>query len=127
MPKTPSQLQRDIDRVCVIAPVLPKWRRAIAAYKKAIADLESGGDDWQKASSARNRLDKIIDEAAGYCPGNYTDPAIDRLRAEQAALPRISTAQERGRKVREELHRAELKAFVERERELKAKYDVWKR
>ncbi len=99
MPRTRAQLDREITQhleTSAIAPMMKQWRAAIAAYRREIAKLEAGYEDWEPARRARDKLDKLIHLAAGYAPKSYGDPAIDSLHAAIAALPKIADARIEG-------------------------------
>ena len=54
--------KRDVpEQFLAIAAVYPKWQRAIAAARRAIADVEAGSDDWAPIKRAKDRLYKIVD------------------------------------------------------------------
>lgn len=127
MTKSAAQLEREIAQaMSPIAPILKSWRAGIAAYRRALASLESGSDDWQSAPRARNRLDKIIHKAAGYAPGNYNDPSVQELQKEVLELPSIEAARSRGRIARSAHRDVEIKQLREEERKSRP-YDWMKR
>ena len=106
-----------------IAPVLPKWKRAIANYRRKLAELEDGSTtDISAAVKARDRLDKIVGEAAGYAPGSYLDPAVEALNREVDALPKIGEAADRGRRARADYHASESRRVREEQRKANEPY-----
>ncbi len=115
------------EQYLAIAAIYPKWQRAIATARRAIAAVEAGDDDWQAIKRAKDRLYKIVDEAAAYAPLTYKDPAIEALLAEIAALPSIDQATERGREARGRERSAELKRLREEEREAQRPYEWMRR
>lgn len=116
--KTAAQLQREIDATLSIGPMMPKWRKGVAAYHKAIAVLRAGGDtSGDDVRRARERLYKLIHEAAQHAPLSYGDPAVEKLNAEMASLPSIADAREAGRVAREKMYREQSAKLREQERE----------
>lgn len=110
------------------AALLARWKRGIAAYKKAISEIESGDrEGFERAVRARNKLDKLIDEAAAHAPGSYKDPAVEALDTEKSALPKITDAEERGRQARGRQYDAERKRLTEEIREERRETDWMKR
>jgi hypothetical protein len=107
------------EQYLAIAALYPKWQRAIAAARRAIADVEAGSGDLNPLFRAKDRLYKLIDEAAGHAPLGYQDPAVTSLYAEIEALPKPSEVEERGRQARERAQRGEIKRLREEERELR--------
>lgn len=116
MTKSPKQLQREIDAMLAIAPMMSKWRRGIAAYNKAIVTLRAGGDE-QDVRVARERLHKLIHEAAKYAPLSYRDPEVEKLNAEYAALASFSDAIDAGRSARAKIYRDQADGLRQQERE----------
>jgi hypothetical protein len=130
MTKTPTQLDAEIAAslaTSAIAPVLKKWRAGVAAYRRAVAQLEAGADDWQPARKALDKLDKLIHQAAQHAPLSYKDPAVDALHQEKAALPSFSEARERGQAVRSKARDVEIGKLRTEEREARRPYDWMKR
>jgi len=115
------------EQYLTIAAIYPKWQRAMAAVRRAIAAVEGGSDDWQSIKRAKDRLYKLVDEAAREAPTSYRDPAINVLYGEIAALPSIDQATERGRQVREKQQRAEIERLREEEREARRPYEWMRR
>jgi hypothetical protein len=105
---------------------IPKWQRAIATARRAITDVETGAEDWMPIKRAKDRLYKLVDEAATRSPLSYKEPALELLYAEISALPSIEAATERGREVRERAQRGEIKRLREEEREAQRPY-AWMR
>ncbi len=121
-PKSPAQLDREITAAMRatnpgLAAILKKWRAGIAAYKRELDKLEAGGDDWERAAKARNKLDDISWEACGHAPGGHHDPVIAELASEREALPGIALARERGQAVRVSVREAEARKLRDEERE----------
>ena len=61
------------EQFLAIAAVYPKWQRAVASARRAIADVEAGGDDWLAIKRAKDRLYKLVDEAARESPLSYKE------------------------------------------------------
>lgn len=115
------------EQYLAIAAIYPKWQRAIAATRRAIADVESGGEDWMSIKRAKDRLYKLVDEGAKHSPLSYKEPALELLYAEMKTLPSIEQATERGRQVRERQQREEIKRLREEEREARRPYEWMRR
>jgi hypothetical protein len=115
------------EQYLTIAAIYPKWQRAIAAAQRAIAEVEAGAEDWKPIQRAKDRLYKLVDEAAALAPLSYKDPALDLLLAEIKALPSIDSATSRGRDARDKQRSAELKRLREEEREARRPYEWMRR
>ncbi len=137
MAKTAAQLTREIAQTLGLpAEVVKKWRSKVAAYKRAVADVEAGYTDegHLKMARARDALDKMIYEAAGhvpYAPGkpaHESEPirALERERKELVSST-WDQAQERGRAARYQRGRAEVKRLEEEAREARRPYDWMRR
>jgi hypothetical protein len=91
------------------SPVAGKLKRAIAAYGKAIGNLEDGSErDIDPAYRARRRIDKVLGEASNYAPGGYRDPIVVAMFHLVDSLPGIGEAEARGRLAREKQYREEI-------------------
>jgi hypothetical protein len=126
----PAQLDREIAQAIGLPhEVLKRWRSKIAAYKRAVANVESGYSeaDFWKMVKARDALDKVIYEASAHVP--YTSDAIQALERERKELVSSTweKAQERGREANYRASRAEIKRLEEEEREARRPYEWMKR
>ena len=112
------------DQYLTIAAFYPKWVRAIATARRAIADVEAGSEDWQAIMRAKDRLHKLVDkEAAAIAPLGYRDPVIPALLAEISALSSIEAAQRLGVAARDVKRNIESKRLREEEREINRPYE----
>jgi hypothetical protein len=135
--RTPSQLDREIAQAIGLpADVLKKWRSKVAAYKRAVAAVESGytDADFWKMVKARDALDKAISEATAHVPyvarsSAHESELIQALERERKALvsSTFQQAQDRGRAANERASRAEIKRLKEEEREARRPYEWMKR
>jgi hypothetical protein len=133
----PAQLDREIAQaVGLPADVLKKWRSKVAAYKRAVAAVESGytEDGFWKMVKARDALDKMISEATAHVPytagkSQYESDAIQALERERKALVSSTweQAKERGREANYRSLRGEIKRITEEEREAKRPYEWMKK
>lgn len=133
MATPPAQLDREIAQaVGLPADVLKKWRSKVAAYKRAVAAVESGytEDGFWKMVKARDALDKMISEATAHVPyvagqSQYESDAIQALERERKALVSSTweQAKERGREANYRSLRGEIKRIAEEEREAKRPYE----
>lgn len=136
MSKTPSQLDRDIQESLGLPPaIVKKWRAKIAAYKRAVAAMETGYSDtaFRAMVKARDALDKAIYDATAHVPyvvgsPSHLAPPIQAMEAERKELLGRTwmLAQERGREANYRASREEIKRIVEEEREAKRPYE-WMR
>ena len=115
------------EQYLAIAVIYPKWQRAMANARRAIAEVEAGSDDWKAIQRAKDRLYKLVDEAAGHAPLSYKDPAVAELHTEISSLPSIEQATERGRAARGRERDTETKRLREEEREAQRPYDWMRR
>ena len=115
------------EQYLAIAAVYPKWQRAMATARRAIAEVEGGNDDWMSIKRAKDRLYKLVDEAAAHAPLTYKDPAVEALLGEISALTSIEQATERGRAARDRERSAELKRLREEELEARRPYEWMRR
>jgi len=115
------------EQYLAIAAFYPKWQRGIAAARRAIAAVEAGDEDWQSIQRAKDRLYKLIDEAAAHAPLSYKDPAIASLLAEISALSSIEAAQRLGVAARDVKRSTEIKRLREEERAINRPYEWIKR
>ncbi len=127
--KTAAQLDREIAAYAAggvrdapgLSVVMRKFRTQVAAYQREIAALEAGtSTGWQTTYKIREKLRKLVEEAAGHAPLSYRDPIIAQLNEEIDALPKSSEAEERGRGPRSKVQQAEsrkiLDEIIERDR-----------
>lgn len=137
MAKTAAQLEREVARALGLPPaVTKKWRSKVAAYKRAIVDLERGYSEelFRVAVRARDALDKVINEAAAhvpYVPGQspYQSDAIQTLKRERQELVSSTweRAQERGYEANRRSYSEETKRLREEERESRRPYEWMRR
>lgn len=115
------------EQYLAIAAIYPKWQRSIAAARRAIADVAAGDEDWKPIQRAKDRLHKLIDEAAAHSPLSYKEPALDLLYAEIKALSSIEDAVNQGRDARIKARNEEIKRLREEEREARRPYEWMRR
>lgn len=137
MAKTAAQLEREVARALGLPPtVTKKWRSKVAAYKRAIVNLEGGYSDelFRVAVRARDALDKVINEAAAHVPyvagqSPYQSDAIQALERERKELVSSTweRAQERGHEANRRFYAEEMKRLREKEREARRPYDWMRR
>jgi hypothetical protein len=135
--KTAAQLEREIARSLGLPPaVTKKWKTKVAAYKRAIVDLESGYSEeiFRAAVRARDALDKAIYEATAHVPYDpakpaHTSDAIQALERERKELVSSTwtQAQERGHEANRRRHTEEVRRLREEEREARRPYDWMRR
>ena len=127
MAKSAAQLDREIAQSLGLPPaVLKKWRSKVAAYKRAVGNLEAGYSDelFYAAVRARDALDKMIYKATAHVPYDpaksaHTSDAIQALERERKELVSSTweSAKERGREANRRASDAESKRLREEERE----------
>lgn len=137
MAKTAAQLEREVARALGLPPaVTKKWRSKVAAYKRAIVNLEGGYSDelWRVAVRARDALDKAIYDAVAhvpYVPGQkqHEAEAIQALERERKELVASTweRAQARGHEANRRRYTDEMKRLREKEREAQRPYDWMRR
>lgn len=137
MAKSAAQLEREVAGALGLPPaVTKKGRSKIAAYKRAIVDLQGGYTDegFRAAARARDALYKVIDEAAAHVPhvpgqSPYESSAIQALWRERDALVSSTweQAQERGREASRRAYADEMKRLREEEREARRPTDWMRR
>ena len=110
-----------------IASFYPKWQRAFASARRVIADVEAGDEDWMAIKRAKDRLYKLVGEAAGHAPLSYKDPAVEALLNEISTLPSIEDATRRGGEARQTKWSAEMKRLREEEREAQRPHEWLRR
>lgn len=137
MTKTGTQLDREIAEALGLPDeITKKWKSKVAAYKRAVADLEKGYSDagHLKMAKARDALDKLIDIATAhvpYVPGGkpHLTPPIQALERERKELVSSTwdRAQERGREANYHRGRQEIERLKKEERTVHAPYEWMRR
>ncbi len=137
MPRTPASLDRDIQAALGLpAAVIKRWRTKVAAYRKAVRELEGGYSDAgvMKLAKARDALDTAIWDASAHIPYSpdqkpHLSPPIVELQRERDELVRgtYTQAQAAGREANERASRAELKRIDAEIRERDRPYDWMRR
>ena len=132
-----AQLDREIAQALGLpAAFMKKWRAKIAAYKRAVADVEDGytDDGFRKMVRGRDALDKLIYEATSFVPYEAGRPAhlseaVQALERERKALVAGTweQAKERGREANYRRLRGEVKRIEEEEREARRPYEWMRR
>lgn len=137
MPKTAAALDRDIQEALGLPPeVTKRWKAKMAAYKRAVAELEAGYSDggMDKMRRARDAMDKFLWDATAhvpYVPGGkpHLAPPIQKMQAERDALVQETwqRAQERGRAANYRASQAEIKRLRDEERKVNEPYEWMRR
>ena len=121
------------EQYLAIAAIYPKWQRAMATARRAIAEVETGTgsetgrEDWKALQRVKDRLYKLVEEAAAHAPLSYKDPSITALYGEIKALPSMEETVNKGREARIKERDAEIKRLREEEREARRPYDWMRR
>lgn len=137
MAKTPAQLDREIQSgLGLPAEVMKRWRTKVAAYKRAVADVEAGYSEagWRAMMKARDALDKAIDHAAAHAPytagrSPYLAEPVVALSDERKDLVSRTweAAQVKGREANYRANRAKSRQIDEEIREANRPYEWMKR
>ncbi len=132
-----SKIGREVQALLGLpSEVVKRVRTKMAAYRKAVREVESGYSDagLRKMAKARDAIDYAISDAVAhvpYVPGEkpHLSPAIVELERERNELVRGTweAALERGRSANASAHRAEIKRLDEEIREANRPFDWIKR
>jgi len=137
MAKKASQLDTEIQTALGLPPaVVKKFKSKLAAYRKAVADLEAGYTDAKlmKMAKARDAIDYTIWDATAHVPydaGKAASSAapIVEMQRERDELVRSTweRAKERGHEANAKAHSTERKRIDEEIREANRPYEWMKR
>jgi hypothetical protein len=128
--KTKQTKQLDMEIEAILASpasgVAPKWKRALAAYHKELDVLRSGSStSIDKAKRARDKLYDLVDNDVRIATTS-SDPIIGLMIDQIERLPKISSALEDGRLLREQAQHAESTKIRDELREANRPWD-WMR